>query len=428
MKLFNHIQFVYIKRLKKIVSGLSSMSRYGMEEHMSTELIDSDEIEKRYFRVTANIDLDAICSNIINTRQIVNNTTKIMAIIKADGYGHGAVTIAKFLDHIGVDAFGIAILEEGIELRRAGILKPLLILGYTPKEQYKELIRYDITPTIFQYSAAEELSKEALKQNKTANIHIKLDTGMSRIGFSDKIESLEEIKKIATLKGICIEGIFSHFACADETDKTSAKNQLKRYLAFVNQLEEAGINIPVKHISNSAGIIDLPEAQLDMVRSGISTYGLYPSEEVNKNKIELKPAMEIKTHVSYVKEVDAGVGVSYGSTYVTKGKTKIATIPVGYGDGYPRLLSSKGRVLIHGKSVPIIGRVCMDQFMVDVTELDQVKQGDMVTLLGRDGDEFISAEEIAEMAYSFNYELICNVGKRIPRIYYREGRIIEVKE
>ncbi len=393
-----------------------------------TDLSSIEKAEERYFRVTAGIDLDAICENILNTRKLINNTTKIMAIIKADGYGHGAVPIAKALDQIGVDAYGIAILEEGIELRKAGIKKPLLILGYTPREQFKELVKYDITPAIFQYCAAEELSKEALKQNKTANIHIKLDTGMSRIGFSDKIESINEIKKIASLKGIKIEGIFSHFACADEKDKTSSKNQLKRYLSFAKQLEAEGITIPIKHIANSAGIIDLPEAQLDMVRSGISTYGLYPSDEVDKTKITLKPAMEIKTHVSYVKEVDVGVGVSYGSTYVTTKKTRIATIPVGYGDGYPRLLSSKGRVIIHGKYAPIIGRVCMDQFMVDVSDIDNVNQGDTVTLLGKDGERTITVEELAAMAFSFNYEFICNVGKRIPRIYFQKGKIIEVKE
>lgn len=393
----------------------------------NSESISSEEIENRYFRVTANIDLDAIRSNIMNTRKLLKNTTKIMAIIKADAYGHGAVPIAKALNSL-VDAFGIAILEEGIELRRAGITQPILILGYTPKEQFKELIKNDITPTIFQYSLAKELSKEALKQNKTANIHIKLDTGMSRIGYSDKIESIQEIKKIASLEGIRIEGLFSHFACADEKDKTSAKKQLERYLSFINQLEKEGITIPIKHIANSAGIIDLPEAELDMVRSGISTYGLYPSDEVEKSRLQLRPAMEIKTHVSYIKDVEPGVGVSYGSTYITKRMTKIATIPVGYGDGYPRLLSSKGRVLIHGKSAPIIGRVCMDQFMVDVTEIDNVNQGDMVTLIGKDGNEFISVEEVAEMAYSFNYEFICNVGKRIPRIYYQQGKIIEIRE
>ncbi|MFU0826848.1 MAG: Alanine racemase [Lachnoclostridium sp.] len=393
----------------------------------NAESISSEKIKERYFRATANIDLDAICSNIVNTRKLLKSTTKIMAIIKSDAYGHGAVPVAKALDPL-VDAFGIAILEEGIELRRAGITKPILILGYTPKEQFEELLHNNITPTIFQYSLAEELSKEAIKQNKTANIHIKLDTGMSRIGYSDKIESIEEIKKIASLEGIRIEGLFSHFACADEKDKTSAKNQLRRYLAFVKKLEKEGITIPIKHIANSAGIIDLPEAELDMVRSGISTYGLYPSDEVNKDRLKLKPAMELKSHVSFVKEVDPGVGVSYGSTYVTTRKTKIATIPVGYGDGYPRCLSSKGRVLIHGKSAPIIGRICMDQFMVDVTDIANVNQGDSVTLIGKDGDEFISVEEVAEMAYSFNYEFICNIGKRIPRIYYKQGKIVDIRD
>jgi alanine racemase len=387
-----------------------------------------NNIQDRYFRVAANIDLDAICNNIINTRKLVNVNTKIMAVIKADGYGHGAVPIAKALNEIdAVDAYGIAIIEEGIELREAGIEKPILILGYTPKEQYKQLVQYDITQAIFQRVSAEELSKEALRQNKVAKIHIKVDTGMSRIGFSDTCESVEEIKKIASLKGIYIEGIFTHFACADEDDKTSAYNQLDRYLNFVHSLEEVGISIPIKHISNSAGIIDLPEAILDMVRSGISTYGLYPSDSVHKDKLKLNPAMELKTHVSYIKEVEAGVGVSYGSTYITKRRTKIATIPVGYGDGYPRSLSSKGRVLIHGKSAPIIGRVCMDQFMVDITEIDNVNQGDIVTLVGKDGDEFISFEEIALLADSFHYELICNVGKRIPRIYYHNGKIVDVR-
>lgn len=392
-----------------------------------TELPSKKELAERYFRVTANIDLDAICSNIINTRKLVGNKTLIMAIIKADGYGHGAIPIAKALDEIGVDAYGIAIIEEGIELRNNGINKPLLILGYTPKEQYKQLVQYDISQTIFQLSAANDLSKEALSQNKISKIHIKLDTGMSRIGFSDTEKSIEEIKKIVLLKGIKLEGIFTHFARADEVNKTSALIQLNRYLSFVNLLEQEGIYIPLKHISNSAGIIDIPEANLDMVRSGISTYGLYPSEDVNKEKLQLKPAMEIKTHVSYVKAVAPGVGVSYGSTYVTNKEMRIATIPVGYGDGFPRQLSSKGRVLIHGKSAPILGRVCMDQFMVDVTEIENVNQGDVVILIGKDGEEYISVEELAAMAYSFNYELICNVGKRIPRIYYRNGKIIQIK-
>jgi alanine racemase len=384
--------------------------------------------EDRYFRVTANINLDAIRNNILNIRKLAGESTKIMAIIKADGYGHGALSIAKSLDNLGVDAFGIAIIEEGIELRKAGIQKPILILGYTPKEQYNQLVQYDVSQTIFQLSSAIDLSEAALKQNKKAGIHIKVDTGMNRIGFFDTEESIEDIKKIALLEGIRIEGIFSHFASADETDKTFAKKQLERYLKFVNRLEQEGVSIPIKHISNSAGIIELPEAKLDMVRSGIATYGLYPSEYVDSDKLQLLPAMEIKTHVSYVKTVGPGNGISYGSTYVTNKDTRIATIPVGYGDGYPRQLSSKGRVLIHGKSVPIIGRICMDQFMVDVTEIENVKQGDEVTLIGKDGTEFISIEEVAALVNSFNYEIACNVGKRIPRVYYRDGKITEIKE
>lgn len=387
------------------------------------DLTSIEEFHSKYYRASANIDLDAICNNIDNTRKILGYETKLMVILKADGYGHGAVPIAKALLDMAVDSFGIAILEEGIELRKAGIDKPILVLGYTPKGQYKKLVEYNITQTIFQYNTAKDLSEEALSQGKTAKVHIKVDTGMSRIGFFDDEESIEEIKKISELKGIEIEGIFSHFACADEEDKTSANGQLMRFLAFTKKLEEEGIHIPIKHIANSAAIIDIPEAKLDMVRSGIATYGLYPSEEVKKDVLALKPAMEIKSHVSYVKEVESGVGVSYGSTYVTKGKTKIATIPVGYGDGYPRQLSSKGRVLIHGMSAPIIGRVCMDQFMVDVTNIPDVCQGDTVTLIGRDKEEFISVEEVANMSYSFNYEFICNVGKRIPRIYYRNNKV-----
>jgi alanine racemase len=393
----------------------------------SIDIEPKNKFENRYFRVTANVDLDAIQNNILNTRKILNKGTKILTIIKADGYGHGAVPIAKALNDI-VDGFGIAIIEEGIELRKAGINKPLLILGYTPKEQYKLLIKYNITQTIFQKNAAFELSEVARRHKKKAPIHIKLDTGMTRIGFGDDEESLKAIKEIATLKGIEIEGIFSHFACADEKDKTSANIQLERYTRFVDKLEEEGVYIPIKHIANSAGIIDMPEARFNMVRSGICTYGLYPSQEVKKKLLLLKPALEIKTHVSYIKDVEAGVGVSYGSTYVTDKKTKIATIPVGYGDGYPRQLSSRGRVLIHGKSAPIIGRICMDQFMVDVTKIENVEQGDIVTIIGRDGDEFISVEEAADMAYSFNYEFICNIGKRVPRIYYKNNQICEIRD
>lgn len=378
---------------------------------------------KEYFRVQANIDLDAIYTNLATIKKQIKDGTKLMAVIKADGYGHGAVPIAKAVDHL-VDAYGIAIVEEGIPLRKSGISKPLLILGFSPAAMYQQIIQYQLTQTVFQYNMAKQLSDEAVRLNQNAKIHIKLDTGMSRIGFKDNEESFYEILKISQLPNIEITGMFTHFACADILDKTSSQLQMKRFMAFAHKLEEGGIQIPTKHISNSAGIIDMSEANLDMVRSGITTYGLYPSDEVQKNNLLLTPAMEIKTNVVFVKEVEAGVGIGYGSSFVTTRQTKVATIPVGYADGYPRALSNKGRVLIHGQSAPIIGRVCMDQFMVDVSHIEQVKEGDVVTLVGRDQRELITVEELAEMSYSFNYEFVCNISKRVPRVYYRHGKCV----
>lgn len=371
-----------------------------------------------YYRVQANVSLSAIRHNLMQIRSKLKSDQKLMVIIKADAYGHGSVTLAKSLGKsCKIDAYGVAIIEEAVELREAGITEPILILGYTCKEQYDQVVAYDVTQTIFQYEMAMALSEEAKKQNKTAKIHIKLDTGMSRIGFSDTLESLEEIKRIAALPNIEIEGLFSHFAKADETERSSTLEQLNRYIKFNALLEKENIFIPVKHISNSAGIIEYPEAYFNMVRCGIATYGIYPSDMVHKQEVDLIPAMELKSHVIYVKEVPAGVGVSYGATYVTDKKTKIATIPVGYADGYSRNLSNTGRVIIHGQYAPIIGRICMDQFMVDVTDIDDVKQGDTVTLLGRDQGAYISAEELAAGSHSFPYELICTIGKRIPRVY-----------
>lgn len=387
-----------------------------------------DTMKYKYFRVQANVNLDAICGNIVQIRNVIKPNTKIMAVIKADGYGHGALSIAKVLDKIGVDAYAIAILEEGIALRQEGITKPLLILGYTPNEQYDALVAYDISQTVFEYSMAYHISKEAKKQKKQGKIHIKLDTGMNRIGFSDTEESIEEIIRISQLPNIEIEGIFTHFACADELDKTKANRQIKRFSDFVTKLEARGIVFPMKHISNSAGIIDLPEANYDMVRSGIITYGLYPSEEVNKKRLQLTPALELKSHVVSVKEIGAGEEISYGGTYTTTKTTKVATVSVGYGDGYPRTLSSKGRVLINGQYASILGRICMDQFMVDVTDIPNVKQGDVVTLVGKDQKHCITVEEVAANANSFNYEFICNIGKRIPRVYYKDGEIIDCSD
>lgn len=370
-----------------------------------------------YYRAQANINLEAIKSNVCQIKSRLSKDTKLMVIVKADAYGHGAIAVSKVLENGIVDAYGVAIIEEAIELRKAGLTKPILILGYTPKEQFDLVVNYDVMQTVYQYEMAEELSKEATKQGKTAKIHIKIDTGMSRLGFCDSDESLITIKKIASLEGIHIDGVFSHFAKADETDELSVKMQIKRFDDFTELLKQEGLHIPIRHIANSAGMIEFPEAEYDMVRCGIVTYGIYPSKEVNHKTFNLIPAMELKSHVIYIKEVDEGTGISYGSTFITKRKTKVATIPIGYADGYSRNMSNTGKVIIRGQYAPIIGRICMDYFMVDVTDIDDVNQGDVVTLLGRDGECEISVETLADWSHSFPYEMICTVGKRVPRVY-----------
>lgn len=378
-----------------------------------------------YLRVHATIDLDAIKKNVQEVKNVVGDSTKVMAIIKADGYGHGSVACADALTKIGVDAFGVAILDEGIILRKRGIKQPILILGYTSEYQFTRMIQYKLTQTVFEFEMAKNISKYAVAMNKTAQIHIKVDTGMNRIGFKDCDENIEVIKQISQLPNIQITGIFTHFARADEEDKTAALKQLARYENFVNKLEDNGVSIPIKHISNSAGIIDFPQARFNMVRSGIMTYGLYPSKEVSMD-FPLYPALSLKSHIIFIKEVEEGQGISYNHTYITKRKSKIATIPVGYADGYPRALSSKGRVLVRGQYAPIVGRICMDQFMIDVTDIDGVTDLDEVTLVGRDGDNYISVEEVADMAGSFNYEFVCGLSRRVPRVYIENGEVTGV--
>ena len=371
-----------------------------------------------YYRVQANVDLNAIRYNLSEVGKHLGPQTRLMVIIKADAYGHGAIPVAEAIENgHKIDAFGVAIIDEAVELRKAGITKPILILGYTPKEQYDLVVQYDVTQTVFQYEMAQALSEEAGRQGKEAVIHIKIDTGMSRIGLPDNRDSVDEIKRIMQLPGIRLEGLFSHFAQADEQDKTGALRQLERYVAFADMLEKENVHIPIKHMANSAGIIELPQAYFNMVRCGIATYGIYPSEEVNRDIIKLRPAMEIKSHIIFLKEVEAGIGISYGATYITDRKRRIATIPIGYGDGYSRNLSNCGKVIIRGQYAPIVGRICMDQFMVDVSEIEAAEQGDTVTLLGKDGNACISVRELAEWSHSFPYELVCTVGKRIPRVY-----------
>lgn len=378
-------------------------------------------------RVKAVISLDAVEQNFREMRKNIAEDTKMIAVVKADAYGHGAVPIAHLIEnHDYIWGFAAATAEEAVHLRQAGITKPILILGIVFDEYFPELVQYDIRPAVCEYDEAKKLSDEAVLQNKTVHIHIALDTGMTRIGYADIPESVEEIKKIAELPNLEIEGMFTHFARADEYDRSPAMVQLERYQDFSKRVEEAGVDIPLHHCSNSAGIIRVPEANLSIVRAGITIYGIYPSSEVERDIVKLTPVMELKSHITYVKDVPAGAAISYGGTYVADKKKRVATIPVGYADGYPRQLSNKGWVLIHGKKAPILGRVCMDQFMADVTEIDNVKKGDEVTLLGRDGDEFISIEEMGDLCGRFSYEFACDISPRVPRVYIKDGKEAEV--
>ncbi len=367
-------------------------------------------------RVYAEIDLGAIKENAENVRQIVGNGTKIMAVVKADGYGHGAVRAAKAVEGVA-DAFAVATIEEAIELRNCGIDKEILILGYIFPDYYKFALKYDVSLTVFSYETAEMLSKAAAESKKTAKIHIAVDTGMGRIGFSPNEESAREVKRISNLENIEIEGLFSHFATADEKSKEYSLKQLQKYTEFCEMLEKEGVTVNAKHICNSAGITELSQGNFDMVRMGIVMYGLYPSDEVDKSKISLRPAMSIKSSVVHLKTIKCGDSVSYGRKFTAKGDTVVATVPVGYADGYPRQVSNKSRVIINGEYAPVIGNVCMDQMMVDVTGIEKVAIGDDVILVGQDGEKKVAVEEIASLAGTINYEIVCGIGKRVPRIY-----------
>lgn len=378
---------------------------------------------KKFERVKAVVSLDAIAHNFEEMKKNIADGTKIVAVIKADGYGHGAEAIARLIEgYEYIWGFAAATAEEAIQLKDAGVKKPVLILGLVFEEYFQELIQKEVRMTVCDYDMAKALSEEAVRQGRQVHIHIGLDTGMSRIGFADKPESVEEIKRIAALSNVEIEGMFTHFARADETDKSPAEDQLKRYLAFVELLEKAGVQIPLKHCSNSAGIIRMSEANLNMVRAGITIYGIYPSAEVERDIVKLIPAMELKSHVAFVKDLPAGTAISYGGTFASETDLRVATIPVGYADGYPRTLSNKGWVLIHGQKAPILGRICMDQFMVDVTHIADVKHGDEVTLIGRDGDECIHIDELGDLSGRFSYEFACDISKRVPRVYIKDGR------
>lgn len=381
---------------------------------------------KTYSRVYARIDLDAIAYNMEQMKRNLDSKTKIMAVIKADGYGHGALQIAQMLNDVDyIWGFAVATLDEAVVLRTEGIRKPILVLGCVFPDQYMEMLKNDIRMNVYTVEMAEEISQMAAREGMTAYMHIKLDTGMARLGFDISETSVDSIVRISQMQNVCMEGIFTHFAKADETDKAFTQKQIKDFGWLVKQLKEKKVLFQYEHCANSAAIIDVKEANFDLVRAGISTYGLYPSEEVMKENVRLKPALVLKSHVAFVKEIEAGTPISYGGTFIAKEKMKIATIPVGYADGYPRNLSNIGYVLIRGKKAPIVGRVCMDQFMVDVTHIDGVSFGDVVTLIGTDGNETITVEDLSALSGRFNYEFICDLGKRIPRVYVKNGKVSE---
>lgn len=366
-----------------------------------------------YFRTQAAVNLDAVEFNYNNIRAKLPDGVKLLAVIKADAYGHGAVELGRLLDD-KCDFFGVACIEEAVELKKADLKTPVLILGYVSPEMFDTVVKYDIRVPIFSFDDAAALSAEAVRQGKTVPFHFCVDTGMSRIGFQVSAESADICARIVRLPNIQAEGLFSHFATADESDLTKAVAQRDRYKAFVQMLSDRGVEIPIKHLNNSAGIMNFDE-YFDMCRMGIITYGLYPSDEVDKKLLEIKPVMSWLTHISHIKTLEKGREISYGGTYVTAGPRVIATIPVGYADGYPRCLSNKGRVIINAQYAPIVGRVCMDQFMVDVTDIDNVSVGTDVILIGRQGEAELSMEEVSAQAYSFNYELPCRISRRVPR-------------
>ena len=371
----------------------------------------------KYYRVYADVDLDAIRANCIELMSKTEPSTKALAVVKADGYGHGDVAVSKAVRDL-VYGYAVATLDEAVNLRENGINKPILILGYVEPEEYEALVKNEIDATVFDYETAKALNDVALRLGKVAFCHIKVDTGMRRIGLEPDESGVEIVKKIKNLKALNARGLFTHLATADEKDKTAALRQIAKYDAFDDALKKEGISFEIKHVSNSAAIIDMPQANHGMVRLGIALYGMYPSDEVDKSAVALKPALQLKSHVAMVKTVPAGEKIGYGGTFETKRETVLATVTVGYGDGYPRSLSSKGYVLINGKKAPITGRVCMDQMMVDVTDIGPVNRGDVVTLVGKDKDAEITVEEIAALAGTFNYEFVCDLGKRIPRNDY----------
>lgn len=385
-------------------------------------------MSENLYRTWCEVSLDAITHNLNQFKSILPEKTRVMAVVKADAYGHGVQEVSRALADSGADALAVAFIDEAMQLRKDGISIPIMVLGHTPVEYAGDLVDLEIIPTIYNFSSAKSVSNAAQRRNKIAKIHVKIDTGMSRIGYpyneAVNKETLDAVLDLARLPNIEIEGIFTHFACADEIDNTLTKKQFARFCDLVEKLEQNGLYIPIKHVCNSAATMRFPEMHLDMVRIGISMYGLYPSDiEYN---LKLKPAMQLKTSITHIKTVEAGEVISYGATFQTSRKSSIATIPIGYADGFSRLLSNNARVIVNGKFAPVVGRICMDQCMIDVTDVNNINIEDEVVLFGTKDNLSIPIEEVASAMGTINYELLCVIGRRIPRCYTQDGRVVEV--
>ncbi|MZQ75932.1 MAG: alanine racemase [Peptoclostridium sp.] len=374
-------------------------------------------------RPWAEINVENLRENFRNIKSLTKEGTKVCAVVKANAYGHGSVQVAKILIEEGADYLAVASEGEAIELRQAGIKTPILCLGYVPEVVYEEAIANELDITIYSLEAAEKLSKEAVRLGKNARVHIKLDTGMSRLGFQVEDATVDAIEKIAGMSGIELVGVFTHFAKADEKDKTFTEYQYSGYMKIVSEVEKRGVKIQIKHVCNSAGTMDMPQYHMDMVRPGIILYGLYPSDEVMKERLALKPVMTFKASVSHVKDLEAGRGIGYGLRYVTDKTTRIATMPIGYADGFTRMLSGKISVKVNGTIVPVVGNICMDQSMLNVDAVE-TKVGDEVIIFGEDSDARV--ERLAQALGTINYEIVCMVARRIPRVYMEKNTVLQV--
>lgn len=379
-----------------------------------------------YQRVYAEVDLSAIEDNMNNMKENLGPGTKMMGVIKADGYGHGSIPLAFQLEkHDYIYGFAVATPEEAHLLRQAGVRKPIVILGYAFPYSYEMLAEEEIRPTVFRRDSVEKLELAAEKAGKPVKVHIKVDTGMNRIGIRPDGDGLSFVEMLVNRKWIEVEGIYTHFARADEADKSNALKQLESFQNFLHIIEKRlSVKIPVKHCANSAGILEMPETGMDVVRAGISMYGIYPSREMHRDRVQLRPAFSLYSHIVRIHTIERGESVGYGGTFTASGKMRIATIPAGYADGYPRELSNRGYVLIHGKRAAVLGRICMDQFMVDISDIPKAAVGDRAVLLGSEGGETIGAEELEVLSGRFPHELFCCFGKRVPRVYREHGRIV----